>query len=236
MNNEFPSSRVRDLIKSAAAVGLKVAPLALMAAQLAHGTVVAGFNYTGGSSSAVCSPSTCTVTSGTAGGLGSPLGGTIHLGFTPTSLTSTSGGSSALDLHWGGNFNTPLTAGQNYNFSIFFGLADSNGVPLNWDLKLSGALNGEISGTVASPPSSLAYMTDLGTALSTNSTTESIDLFVSWAGGTINGGNSFTVDVPLGTSVDISLAPVLATPEPATLLVGPVLGALALFRRRRNRR
>ena len=49
---------------------------------------------------------------------------------------------------------------------------------------------------------------------------------VSWAGGPINGGNTFSVDVPLATSVNISLVPLLATPEPATILLAPCWACL----------
>jgi len=238
MNERCKKELRSRLVKSAAAVGLRVAPLALMAAQLAHGTIIANsFTYGTGSVSANCAmgASSCMVTPGTPGGAGAPLGGTIALGFTPSMLTSINGGTATLDLNWTGSFNTALVSGQNYSFNIYFGLADNNAVPLNWTLNLAGALNGSISGTDSSPTSTLVYMTDFGTATSSNSTTsETVDLLVSWAGGPIGNGNTFAVDVPLATSVNISLTPLTGTPEPATILVAPVLAAFAFFRRRRK--
>ena len=226
----------REFLRNAGKLTLKVAPLALAAAHLAHATSVIGPTYTfsGGSAVASCSGGGCgSVSPGAFVCNNTGLGGTISFAISgDTTFTQDTNPTSALVLTWNGFFSSPLLSGVSVPYSYAFSVIDSNNLPVNYALQFTGALSDSVSGTTA-PAQVSQPVSGTGAAISTGSTNFSVALTLNFVGAAAS-GDTLTASVPPGATIDVPLTSNLV-PEPATFaLIVPALGALWLVRRRRK--
>lgn len=227
---------------------LKLVPLALAAANLAHAIPMLppAYVFTGGTASIVCSGPGCptivgpTSFNGTGAVVQTPApANTISLS-TTGSVTYTVVDTTVLPtltLQWDGTVTPVFNDGISVPYTYSFDVSDSNNNTLLYTLVVSGALNDTSVANVTGPAGGTGLTVSGGsTALSSNldgALRVALDIkFI----GAVNVGDSFLVNVPAGPTIDIPLVSSLGpVPEPASIfLAAPALGALYLLRRRRR--